>query len=262
MEISSKNISNNKPPIIGINGMRIPDEEDEIYIKDKTNIHYIGAIQKSGGIPITLPVLEQLNSETIKYQLEIIDGLLIEGGIDVVPSLYGEEPKPELDITDKQTDDFIIELIKQAINMRIPILGICKGMQILNVAFGGTLYQDLKYAGLDSDSHRQLDNNKHDYYKHTINVEKNSELSKMFPNKEILNVNSYHHQAIKDLAKGFIIDAKSDDGIIEAIHWDDKKQWIFGVQWHPERQVRIKDEFMPIFNTFIKHATIFKNTKI
>ena len=143
--------------------------------------------------------------------------------------------------------------------MRIPILGICKGMQILNVAFGGTLYQDLKYAGLDSDSHRQLDNNKHDYYKHTINVEKNSELSKMFPNKEILNVNSYHHQAIKDLAKGFIIDAKSDDGIIEAIHWDDKKQWIFGVQWHPERQVRINDEFMPIFNTFI---TIFKNTKI
>ena len=249
-------------PIIGINGMRIPDEEkDELYIKDKTNIHYIGAVQKSGGIPIVLPVLEELNSEIIKNQIELIDGLIIEGGIDVDPSLYGEEPMPELDKTDIQTDKNIMELINQAKIRKIPILGICKGMQILNVYFGGTLYQDLKYKGLDSNSHRQLNEHLHDEYKHKIFVEKDSVLSAMFPNKEILNVNSYHHQAIKDLAKGFKIDAKSEDGIIEAFHWDNDDQWIFGVQCHPERNIRFKDEFMPIFTTFIQQAKKFKECK-
>lgn len=252
-------VNNEYNPIIGINGMHIPDEEDELDIKDKANIHYIGAIQKSGGIPIVLPVLEELNIEIVKKQIEIIDGLLIEGGIDIFPSLYGEEPKPELEKTDIKTDNFIIELINQAKIKKMPILGICKGMQIINIAFGGTLYQDLKYAGLKSDSHRQLGDHRRDYYKHTINVEKNSFLNKIFPNKEKLNVNSYHHQAIKDLGKDLIIDAKSDDGIIEAIHWNNNSQWIFGVQWHPERQVIINDEFMPIFNAFIEQARIYKS---
>ena len=248
-------------PIIGINGMRIPDEDDELYAMDKTNIHYIAAIQKSGGIPIVLPVLDKLNTEIIKKQIELIDGLLIEGGLDVHPSIYGEEPKPELNNTDIQTDNNIMELIKQSKERKIPILGICKGMQILNVAFGGTLYQDLKYLGLDSNSHRQINENLHDEYKHKIIVEKNTVLSNMFPNMKQLNVNSYHHQAIKDLADGFIIDAKSEDGIIEAMHWNNDNQWIFGIQWHPERNIRFKDEFMPIFNTFIAKAQKFKESK-
>lgn len=249
----------NKPPIIGINGMRIPDDEQEIYQVDKVNIHYIRAIQKSGGIPISLPVLEEFNEDTIKSQIEIIDGLLIEGGLDICPIFYGEDPKPELDKVDYKTDKFLFELIRQAVNRKIPILGICKGMQFINVLFGGTLYQDLKYIGLDSNSHRQLSSNINDYCKHTINIEKDSFLSKMFPDKELLNVNSYHHQAIKDLAKGIIVDAKSPDGIIEAIHLNNENEWIFGVQWHPERQIRINDELMPIFNTFIDQAKTFKN---
>ena len=125
--------------------------------------------------------------------------------------------------------------------------------------FGGTLYQDLKYAGLDSNSHRQISSSINYYYKHTINIEKDSFLSKMFLHKKVLNVNSYHHQAIKDLAKGIIVDAKFPDGIIEAIHLNDENKWIFGVQWHPERQVRINDECMPIFNTFVDEAKTFKN---
>lgn len=144
---------------------------------------------------------------------------------------------PELDITDIQTDKFILELIRQAREKKIPIFGICKGIQILNVAFGGTLYQDLKYAGLASDSHRQkasdICNNKH-----MVKVEKDSLLSKLIPNKDVLYVNSFHHQAVKELGKGFSVDAKSDDGIIESIHLKDENQWIFAVQWHPEQQIR------------------------
>lgn len=248
-----------KAPIIGINGMRWPDGAGEMFTMDKTQIHYIAAVQKGGGIPISLPVLEEFDIETIKRQMELIDGLLIQGGVDVDPSLYCEEAKPELDITDIQTDKFILELIKIAKEKKMPIFGICKGIQILNVAYGGTLYQDLTYAGLDSNSHKQ-DSKTICNHKHTVKVVPNSLLSKIIPDKEILYVNSYHHQAVKDLAKGFVIDAKSDDGIIEAMHLDDDNHWVFAVQWHPEQQVRISDDFVPLFSELVKQAKIFRNS--
>ena len=241
-------------PIIGITGMRIPDGTGEtMFTADQTQIHYIEAIEKSGGIPISLPVLQSFNTEIIKRQVEVIDSLLIQGGLDVTPSLYHEERKPETDPIDLQTDMFIIEAIKQAAARKIPILGICRGIQILNVAYGGNLYQDLKYAGIVDDSHKQPYNDT-EGYKHTINVSKNSILSKMFPNNNTLYVNSFHHQAIKDLAPHFIIDAKSDDGIIEAMHLDSTDQWIFAVQFHPEQNMRYNNDFKPIFTEFINQA--------
>ena len=249
---------NFQSPIIGIAGMRWPDEKKaEMDIMDKTQIHYIEAIQKSKGVPIVLPVLEVFNPETIKRQVSLVDAILIQGGIDVTPSLYGEENLPELGITCIQTDKFLLEVIKCAKERKIPILGICKGMQLINVSFGGTLYQDLKYAGLDSKSHKQ---SKETIIKtfHSINLEKNSLLSKILPNKDKLMVNSYHHQAVKDLGKGLVIDAKADDGIIECIHYDDKSQWILGVQFHPEQLSRNNEEFRAIFSEFIKQANLGK----
>jgi putative glutamine amidotransferase len=249
---------NFQSPIIGITGMRWPDEKKaEMHIMDKTQIHYIEAVQKSKGVPIVLPVLEVFNPETIKRQVSLVDAILIQGGIDVTPSLYGEENLPELDITCIQTDKFLLEVIKCAKERKIPILGICKGMQLINVSFGGTLYQDLKYAGLDSKSHRQSDDSITKPF-HSINVEKNSLLSKIFPNKDKLMVNSFHHQAVKDLGKGLVIDAKADDGIIECIHYDDKSQWILGVQFHPEQLSRNNEEFRAIFSEFIKQANLGK----
>lgn len=257
MESLSKE-NDDKAPIIGINGMRWPDNSEEMFIMDKTQIHYIKAVQIGGGIPITLPVLENFDVESIRRQVELIDGLFLQGGLDIHPSLYGEDPKPELDITDIQTDKFILELIKQARERKIPIFGVCKGLQILNVAFGGTLYQDLKYAGVTNKLHRQEAKNICNHA-HTIKIEKNSLLSKIIPDKDILYVNSYHHQAIKDLGKGFVVDAKSEEGIIEAVHLDDENQWIFGVQFHPEQLIRKGNDFKPIFTEFIKQAKIRRN---
>lgn len=128
--MSSKGIDDRKP-IIGINGMRWPDGAEEMFTMDKTQIHYIRAVQKSGGIPITLPVLEEFDPETIKRQVELIDGLLIQGGIDVDPSLFGEERMPELDITDIQTDKFILELIRQAREKRYLFLEFAKEFKFL-----------------------------------------------------------------------------------------------------------------------------------
>jgi putative glutamine amidotransferase len=249
---------NFQAPIIGITGMRWPDEKKEdMHQMDKTQVHYIEAIQKSKGIPIVLPVLEEFNTETIKRQVSLVDAILIQGGIDVTPSFYGEEALPELDITCIKTDKFLLEVIKYAKERKIPILGICKGMQLINVSYGGTLYQDIKYAGLDSKSHRQSEESITKPF-HSINIEKNSLLGKIFDNKEKLMVNSYHHQAVKDLGKGLVIDAKADDGIIESIHYDDKSQWILGVQFHPEQLSRNNEDFRAIFSEFIKQANLNK----
>jgi putative glutamine amidotransferase len=260
--MSTKEENKNKKPIIGIIGMRWPDNiEGEMFIMDKTQVHYIDSVQMSGGIPITLPVLEHFDTNIIRSQINLVDGILIQGGVDVTPSLYGEEPVPELDITSKQTDEYILEIIKYAIDRKIPILGICKGMQMINVYFGGTLYQDLKYAGVDGKLHKQTKETITETF-HSINVEKNGLLSKIIPDKDKLNVNSYHHQAIKKLGKNIIIDAKADDWIIECIHYNSNDQWILGVQFHPEQLIRKSDEFKPLFDELIKQAILFKNKNI
>ena len=257
--MSAPENTKDKAPIIGLTGMRWPDKNDkgDMFIMDKVQIHYIEAIQKAGGIPIVLPVLEQFDSETVKRQVSLVDAILVQGGIDITPSFYGEEPLPELDITCKQTDQFILEVIKYARERKIPIMGICKGMQLINVAFGGTIYQDLKYAGLESKSHRQSEETITTPF-HSINVQKDGLLGKLIPNKEKLNVNSYHHQAVKALGKGLRIDAKADDGIIEAISKEGNDQWILGVQFHPEQLLRKDDEFKPIFVDFVKQAYLYK----
>ena len=249
---------NFQSPIIGLTGMRWPEKDKaEMHIMDQVQIHYIEAIQKAKGIPIVLPVLQEFNPETVKRQVSLVDAILIQGGIDVCPSLYDEEPLPELDITCMQTDQYILEVIKCAKERKIPILGICKGMQLINVSFGGSLYQDLKYAGLDSKSHRQSEDSITKPF-HSINIKKNSLLNKILPNHQQLMVNSFHHQAVKDLGKGLAIDAKADDGIIECIHYDDKSQWILGLQFHPEQLCRSNDEVRAIFSEFVKQANLNK----
>ena len=211
---------NFQSPIIGFTGMRWPQKGlAEMHVMDQIQIHYLEAVEKVNGIPMGLPVAQIFNPERIKRQ------------VDVTPSFYGEENLPLLDITCAQTDKFILEVIKCAKERKIPIFGICKGMQLINVSFGGTLYQDVKYAGLDSKSHRQSDETITKPV-HSINVVEN------------------------------VIDAKADDGIIEAIHYDDKSQWIFGVQFHPEQLSRANDDFLAIFSEFIKQANLAKYNKV
>ena len=255
IEKEKETLKEKRSPIIGITGMRVTEGKPETFFSvDQTQIHYIEAVEKSGGIPLSLPVLQTFNIETIKRQVEAVDGIIIQGGLDVDPSLYHEERSPLLGETDIQTDNFLMEVIKQASLRKIPILGICRGFQILNVYYGGSLYQDLSEVGIENIIHRQ-DVDTICQYHHSIKIEPNSRLAKMFPNNDTLYVNSFHHQAIKKVANNFVVDARANDSIVEAFHLNSDEQWIFGVQFHPEQFLRCgNNTFMPIFSELINKA--------
>ena len=247
-----------KEPIIGFTGMRFNETDyTKINNYDLVKILYTEAIEKAGGVPLALPVLSNFSVERIKRQVEHIDALIIQGGYDVTPSLYGEEPSPYLDVTNYPTDIFLVETVKQATARNIPILGICRGMQLVNVAFGGTLYQDLSYMGLPSRIHYQTDDGCN--WNHTISVNKGTYLSNLFPDNETMWVNSFHHQAVKKVAHGFVVDATSADGVIESIHKTDSSQWVFCTQFHPEMHVACDDVFLPIFKEIVKQAKNFRD---
>ncbi len=213
--------------VVGVSAAR-RDFDRSGFIREYVNEHYSDSITRGGGVPIILPITDD-ESMVSKY-IDMIDYLVLSGGQDISPKLYNEEFLPEVEVPDLKRDSFDMLLIKYAIKKKIPILGICRGMQIINVYFGGTLYQDLRYneniflkhiQGLDSPSTPV----------HKIKLQKGSFLGDNFGDE--LWVNSYHHQGIKELGEGLIISACSNDGLIEGIENKDGS-FILGVQWHPE----------------------------
>lgn len=232
--------------IIGISGSILIDEKGMFpgYKRAYVNDDYIQSVILAGGIPLIMPV--NTNPEIIKAQLENVDGLILSGGHDVNPLLFGEEPHPLLGITMNERDIFESILIKNAFEMEKPILGICRGCQILNVVCGGTLYQDCSLAENSYIKHCQ--GHTPSQHSHTINIEKESEIYSILGEKTF--VNSFHHMSIKDVANEFKVVATAKDGIIEAI---EKREGSFalGTQWHPEMMVSSNDDMLKIFKLFI-----------
>jgi putative glutamine amidotransferase len=168
------------------------------------------------------------------HYAELLDGLVLEGGSDMWPGSYGEEPlRPEWS-GDRVRDGYEIDLLRAFVARGKPVLGVCRGLQVLNVAFGGTLYQDLALQKPGPLFHRsaQLYDRNH----HQIAFEPGTRLAQLYPGQESATVNSVHHQGIKDLAPGFVVEARADDGVIEAIRRSGEP-CVAGVQWHPEFHV-------------------------
>jgi putative glutamine amidotransferase len=164
-----------------------------------------------------------------------LDGLVLQGGADLSPSSYGEEPlKPEW-LGDKVRDDYELELLMEFVEAHKPVLGICRGAQLINVAFGGTLYQDIPSQHPDAATH--VDENLYEHLHHEIRFEKGSRLARLYPDlppEAPLRVNSIHHQAARSLGKDVVVEAWSvPDNIPEAIRAN-VDSYVFGVQWHPE----------------------------
>lgn len=212
---------------------------------------YVESVIRAGGVPMVLPVTH--DHELLNRMLDNIDALILTGGEDVDPlKWYGEEPLPALGGIAPERDSFDVALARLAVERGIPLLGICRGHQVINVAFGGTLYQDIPSQVKASQvKHRQSAPG--NYGTHSIRIDKNSLLYKQIDTQAIA-VNSFHHQAVKDVAPGFKVTATSVDGVVEAMEKIGSDQ-VYSVQFHPEVfTAQNIDTFMGIFEYLIKKA--------
>lgn len=209
--------------------------------------HYIEAIERAGGIPFPLPMSE----EGIMDYLELIDGLVLSGGEDIAPSYYHEEPSLNLGEVCMARDAFEIKLFLEALARKIPILGICRGHQLINVALGGTLYQDICTQQGSTFNHSAMDLPVETCL-HKVTFASESTLCKILK-KEEMEVNTLHHQAVKDLGRDLRVTAVSSDGIIEGIEYAGGSVAI-GVQWHPEDLVVKSHTHTELFAYLIEAA--------
>lgn len=205
---------------------------------------YISAIEEAGGIPVMIPLSG--NMENIKELTKCMDGILVSGGHDINPREYGQRAKaycgtvmPMRDRQDLNLAGYILRETEK------PLYGICRGIQVLNVAAGGTLYQDLKEEG--GFEHHFCDIYPPQTASHSVKTEKGSRLRAIF-GKEVVETNSFHHQAVRDLGHGFAAAARSEDGVIEAIELPGER-FVMGTQWHPEMMAA--PEQKKIFTAFV-----------
>lgn len=227
-------------PIIGIN-CDFEDCNKQPYSFLYEN--YSEAVIKAGGIPLLLPIINEKKS--LEIILDKVNGLLLTGGDDVPPQQYKEKrhEKTVCVHPDKYTSDFI--LVTLALRLKKPILAICYGAQLVNVALGGSLIQDIPAEIKTNLIHKTLENDK---YTHPVIIKKGTLLHKII-GTDCIEVNSTHHQATKKLGKGLIDTACTDDGIIEAIEGEDYP-FLVGVQWHPERMIN-NTQHLKLFKALI-----------
>lgn len=234
-------------PLIGITTGTAND-------KYNVNINYARWVSKCGGVPVILPPEAHFIPEDYIH----LDGLLLSGGADIDPSRYGQEPELDLGLVDPARDDFELQLIEHFETK--PILGICRGMQLINTYYGGTLYQDIhtsegspaKYA------HKLKSLNEEEPLMHSLIIEPYSFFSDLVGTTD-MRVMSTHHQAVRDLGEGLRAEAWSKDDLIEVITTKDKSRYILGLQWHPEKRTLDTPESVAIFKNFIKFAQDGKN---
>lgn len=215
-----------------------PHDVKEAFIK-------LGAIPLIIAFPDDVSKVDQLAQDYV----QLIDGLMLPGGPDVDPTFYGEEPHPKIGMTLYQKDRFEIALIKAALAADKPIFGICRGIQIMNVAMGGTLYQDLKsqYPELKI-QHPQATLGQ--FATHHVELTADSKLAKLY-GQSTIKVNSRHHQAVKAVGKGLKVTAVAPDGVVEGMESTDTDLFL-GVQWHPENMWQQEDpQQLVVFQDFL-----------
>jgi putative glutamine amidotransferase len=237
----------NRKPIIGITGAYVKHNEymEGVYVHHD----YHKSVAANGGIPIILPYISPgIALET----LPLCDGIILSGGEDIDPNLFDQDPHFNLGPTTPERDLAEIAIVKYALENDIPLLAICRGMQILNVALGGTLIQDIPSQVNEPIQHAQ----KIDRYRdtHWVTISKDSRLFELVGSDRV-RVNSLHHQAIGEAANDLRIVANSSDGIVEAVEYSHPTTFTVGIQWHPESMASTNPAMNNLFAEFIKSST-------
>lgn len=226
-------------PLIAIPGRRSDEAKGHRTPVVSGGRLYADAVQRAGGLPVFIAPTD--DPDTTVATVDRCDGLVLLGGGDVDPSRYGQDPQTTLYGVDCFIDDFEIAAVRRAMTRDIPVLAICRGHQVLNVACGGSLVQHLE----TTDIHRDT--------MHRVNLVEGSRVALAM---KTLNpsVHSFHHQAIADLGEGLVITGLHDDGTIESVELDGA-EWIVGVQWHPEDTAIDSGENQGLFDELVRRST-------
>lgn len=239
--MKQKGIFPNKAPLIGVTPLWDVARQSVWMLPD-----YLDGIKAAGGIPVVLPI--EMSDKDAEQIVETFDGFLFTGGQDVSPLLYGMEDATGTIVSCPERDKEETLLLRKALEADKPILGICRGLQFINVFLGGTLWQDLPSQHPSAIVHRQGK----PYGVPTHQVSISGELRSLL-GKDILNVNTLHHQAVKDLGNGLTPMAVSPDGLIEAVQLQGKR-FVWAVQWHPEYMFRTDRDSLAIFSCFVERC--------
>ncbi len=232
-----------KRPVIGVVPL-FDEERDSIWMIPG----YLDGIAAAGGVPVILPLTS--NEQTIRQLAGMIDGLLMTGGQDVAPELYGEERLPQCGERIPVRDAMEQLLFQDCLKRELPVLGICRGIQMINVLLGGTLYQDLSSQHETETDHHMMP--PYDREVHEVLIQRESPLFALL-GEERIGVNSYHHQAIKRKAEALQTMAVSEDGLIEAVCLPEKS-FVWALQWHPELSWKTDERSRKIFAAFVERC--------
>lgn len=244
-------------PIIGISTSVLVDEGGGFpgYERIYVNKDYVSSVISAGAVPLMIPM--DATEENLRQTLELVDGMIFSGGHDIAPIRYGEEPHQKLQEICPERDEFDFLLYRLAKEHSLPILGICRGFQLMNVSEGGKLYQDLSLKNTESLKHSQ--GHGPSIPTHTVKVESGSEFYKIL-GKEEIRVNSFHHQAVKSTSENVAISGKALDNVVEAI---ELKNYPFGlgVQFHPEMLQAKEEDMKKIFAALVSAAKEYREKK-
>ena len=237
-----------RPPLIGVSANLMNGNS-------AVRFAYTQAIMQTGGIPVILPI--ETNPKVLLKTIESLDGLVVTGGGDIDPIFLDEPPHPNLGTVSKERDIYDITLIYHAVTRQMPLLCICRGHQLLNVAMGGDLWQDIvEQCDLAKTIHDQIE--AREIPTHLVEIEKDSYLSQLLGETKI-KTNSFHHQAVRSVAPGFRAVAQTADGVNEAIEFIDYPKRIISVQWHPEDMAAANDKtMMKFFSNIIEEAALYR----
>lgn len=235
-------------PSIGITPDVTSPTPEAPLLKYDVKIAYAEAVLRAGGLPFVLPYSD--DKQVVDAYLDRVSGVLVTGGaFDIPPEAYGEAAREGLGALKPGRTNFEMLVLRGALSRRMPVLGICGGMQLLNVAFKGSLYQDIALEVPGSKPHEQTHDRTHP--QHPVDVKDGTVLADCVGRGQLM-VNSTHHQAVKAVGEGLLASAISNDGIIEAI--EAKDGFVVGVQWHPELMIDTVPPHLGLYKTFVNRA--------